>query len=134
MKMVLRKSSLDYHIGFRVSQADFSQIQTRADRAGKPANAWCRERVIEAAQRPIISVGEFATLSEICAVEEIMIELLYAIVTEVEPSKERFRQITSRAHAAKNNEAWKLLDRVRPRPEHSHSMLPARAIEPVANA
>jgi len=132
--MVLKKSSLDYHIGFRVSQADFNQIQTRADRAGKPANAWCRERVIEAAQRPIISVGEFATLAEIYAVEEIMIQLLYAIVTEGEPSQERFRQITNRAHAAKNNEAWKLLDQVRPRTEQSQATLPARAIEPLAKA
>lgn len=77
------KALLDYHIGFRVNQEVFSQIQTRAERAGKPANAWCREKIIEATQRPRVSLGKFATLAEVNAVEEIIIELLYAIVTEL---------------------------------------------------
>lgn len=126
------KPLLENHIGFRVSQEVFEQIQMRADRAGKPANAWCREKVIEAAARPRVTLAEFAILAEVIAVEEMIVNLLYAIVTEGKPPLERFRQITGKAHAAKQNEARKLLEDSKPWPEASQSIQPPNYPAPVA--
>jgi hypothetical protein len=126
------KLLLENHIGFRVSQEVFEQIQMRADRAGKPANAWCREKVIEAAARPRVTVAEFAILAEVVAAEEILIELLWAIVKEGEPPIEKFRQITAKAHAAKQREAWKLLGETQTQAEANMPVEPARYSAPTA--
>ena len=58
-----------------------------------------------------------------------MIELLFAIVTEGMPSKERFRQITSRAPATKQNEAQKLLQEIQPKPEANNPMQAVQSME-----
>ncbi len=107
--MYTKRAVLTRHIGFRVSAEVFQQIETRAQRGEQQANVWCREKVIEAAKRPRVSIVEFATLAEIVASQDILIELLYAIVSEGKPTLEKFRQITARAHAAKKKEAWKLI-------------------------
>lgn len=111
------KAVLTRHIGFRVDERVFEQIQMQADQEGKPPNVWCRDRVMEAAQHPRVTPGERALLDEIVATQEITINLLYAMVTEGKPSEERFRQITGEAHAAKHREAGKLLETVVPKPE-----------------
>lgn len=126
------RANLEYHIGFRVSQEVFEQIQTRADRAGKPANAWCREKVIEAAARPRVTVAEFAILAEVVASQDILVELLWAIVKEGEPPIEKFRQITDKAHAAKRKEAWRLLNDTQTQAEASMPMEPAKCSAPTA--
>ncbi len=63
-------------------------------------------------------------LDEIVATQEITINLLYAIVTEGKPSADRFRQITSSAHATKQKEARKLLEEIQPKPEASQLSMP----------
>lgn len=127
--MTIRKPHLDYHIGFRVNQEAFQQIQVRAERAKKPANAWCREKVIEAAAIPRITFAEYAILAEVIASQEITIQLLYAIVTEGKPSQERFRQITTRAHATKQDEARKLLQAIMPNLEANNPMQQVQYME-----
>ncbi len=113
------KAVLTRHVGFRISEEVFERIQIQARQERKPANVWCRERVIEAAQHPRISPGERVLLDEIVATQEITINLLYAIVTEGKLSVDRFRQITSSAHATKQKEARKLLEEIQPKPEAS---------------
>jgi hypothetical protein len=124
--MYTKKAVLTRHIGFRVSEEIFQQIQTRADRAEKQAGEWCREKVIEASSRPRVTVPELAILCEVVASQEILVELLYAIVSEGKPTLEKFRQITARAHAAKKKEAWKLIGKTQVYGEANLPTAPAK--------
>jgi len=87
-------------IGFSISLEVFERIQNQADREGKPANAWCCQRVVGASERDRITTGEKTIFTEILPAQEIIVNLLYAIVWEVKPTPDRFRKITAAAHAA----------------------------------
>lgn len=100
---------LTKHIGFRISPEAFDRIQDQADREGKAANVWCRERVIEASERKAITLGEKTILDEVLATQEIIVRLLYTIIWEDKPSMEKFRQITSSVHEAITKDAQRLL-------------------------
>lgn len=108
---------LTKHIGFRISQEVFERIQKRAANEGKPANVWCRDRVIEASERNRITPGEKTILAEILATQEILVKLLYAIVWEAKPTADRFREITSAAHTAKHELARQILEETPKDPE-----------------
>lgn len=103
---------LTKHIGFRISLEVFERIQNQADREGKPTNVWCRERIVEASERDRITPGEKTILTEILATQEIIVKLLYAIVWEVKPTADRFREIASAAHAAEHKDVGELLEAV----------------------
>ena len=87
-----RIAVLSKHIGFRISAEIFERIQNQANHEAKPANVWCRERIIEASEQLRITPGEKTILAEILATQEIIVQLLYAIVWEGKPSGDRFSQ------------------------------------------
>src|SRR5713101_7187020 len=99
------RPTLTVHIGFRVSQATFDQILLRADKEGKPANDWCRERVLEAAKQPLPSPAEHALMAEVTATQNIAISLIYEMASGKELTRDRVQQILDAAHAAKYRDA-----------------------------
>ncbi len=101
---------LTKHIGFRISPEIFERIQNQASHEAIPANVWCRERIIEASERHLITPGEKTILAEILVTQEIIVKLLYAIVWEGKPSGDRFSQITTAAHAGKEELVRRLLE------------------------
>jgi hypothetical protein len=122
--MSLSAAVLTQHVGFRVSDALFAMVQELAEGEGKQVSVWCREKITEAANRRDQAPVQHAILAEVIAVEEIMVQLLYAIVTEGKLSADKFRQITSDAHAAKHMEARKLLERLQPKPKPPRPVIP----------
>jgi hypothetical protein len=114
--MSLSTAVLTQHVGFRVSDAVFEAVKELAEGEGKQVSVWCREKIIEAAKRCDQTSVQHAILAEVIAVEEIMVQLLYAIVTEGKLAADKFRQITSDAHAAKYIGARKILERIQPKP------------------
>jgi hypothetical protein len=128
--MSLSSAVLTRHVGFRVSDAVFETVKELAEGEGKQVSVWCREKITEAAKRHDQTTVQHAILAEVIVVEEIMVQLLYAIVTEGKPSADRFRQITSDAHAAKHMEARKLLERLQPKPRPPRPVIPNLSATP----
>lgn len=128
--MSLSAAVLTQHVGFRVSDAIFATVQELAKAEGKQVSVWCREKIIEAAKRHDQTSVQHAILAEVIAVEEIMVQLLYAIVTEGKLAAEKFRQITSNAHGAKHMEARKLLEKLQPKPKPPRPVLPNLSTNP----
>jgi hypothetical protein len=121
--MSLSAAVLTKHVGFRVSDAIFATVQELAEAEGKQVSVWCREKIVEAAKRRDQTSVQHAILAEVIAVEEIMVHLLYAIVTEGKLAADKFRQITSNVHAAKYMEARKLLERLQSKPKPTRPVL-----------
>ncbi len=122
--MSLSAAVLTRHVGFRVSDAVFATVQELAEGEGKQVSVWCREKIIEAAKRRDQTSVPHAILAEVIAVEEIMVQLLYAIVTEGKLAADKFRQITSNAHGAKYVEARKLLERLQAKHQLTRPVMP----------
>ena len=122
--MSISTAVLTRHVGFRVSKEVFESVQKLAEGEGKQVSVWCREKITEAAKHNDQTRVQHAILAEVIAVEEIMVHLLYAIVTEGKASADKFRRITSDAQATKHMEACKLLERLQPKPQPTRPVMP----------
>lgn len=97
-----------HQIGIRVREAVFERVQRLAARKGKSPSEWASGRISDIAHG-VPSPFQRAILAEICATQDIMVNLLYALRAGERLTKERVQQITSAAHASKYGEADELL-------------------------
>jgi len=88
---------LSQHIGFRVRQAAFDQIQHLADKAGRNVNDWCREIVLRTADGTVASPATYAVLAEITATQAILIDLLCAVGRDGRITTQKAQQIVDAA-------------------------------------
>ena len=97
-----------HQIGIRVREAVFERVRLLASREGKSPSEWASGRISDIAHG-VPSPFQRAILAEICATQDIIVNLLYALRSGEKLTKERVQQITSAAHAAKYREADELL-------------------------
>jgi hypothetical protein len=103
------KAFLTKHIGFRLRQTAFDQIQHLADKAGRNVNDWCREIVLQAAEGTFASPSTYAVMAEITATQAILIDLLCAVGRDGRITTQKAQQIVDAAHNNKYKEALELL-------------------------
>ncbi len=97
-----------HQIGIRVRETVFDRVQRLAAREGKAPSEWASGRISDIAHG-VPSPFQRAILAEICATQDILVNLLYALRSGEKLTKERVQQITSAAHASKYREADELL-------------------------
>lgn len=97
-----------HQIGIRVRETVFERVQRLAAHEGKSPSEWASGRISEIAHG-VPSPFQRAILAEICATQDIIVNLLYALRAGEKLTKERVQQITSAAHASKHREADELL-------------------------
>lgn len=79
-----------------------------ASREGKSPSEWASDRISDIANG-FPSPFQRAILAEICATQDILVNLLYALRSGEKLTRERVQQITGAAHATKYKEADELL-------------------------
>lgn len=97
-----------HQIGIRVRETVFERVQRLAACEGKSPSEWASGRISDIAHG-VPSPSHRAILAEICATQDILVNLLYALRFGEKLTKERVQQITSAAHASKYREADELL-------------------------
>ena len=97
-----------HQIGIRVRETVFERVQRLAAREEKSPSEWASGRISDIAHGVPLPFQR-AMLAEICATQDILVNLLYALRSGEKLTKERVQQITSAAHASKYREADELL-------------------------
>lgn len=73
----------------------------------RPAE-WCRDKVLEALKASGPSVAEYAIMAEICALEAILIDLIYTWSHDGKLTQKAVQEIVHSAQRSKFKEASKL--------------------------
>lgn len=106
-----RSNTRTRRIGVRVQEYVFERIRQLATIEGKVSSEWASDQ-LSAIARGVPSPFQRAILAEICATQDIVVNLLYAFYSEGKLTKERVQQITSAAHSSKSRAADELLKAV----------------------
>lgn len=105
---VKKQPFLTKHLGFRVSETVFTEIQQRAAAAGRSANDWCRERLVSTLDGLSPSTSDYALLAEVAATQAIMIDLIYTWAHDGKLSQKAVQDIVHAAQNSKFKEASQL--------------------------
>ena len=123
--MTKKKTLLTKHIGFRVKESAFADIEQLAESDGKVVNDWCRDRLLGFLALPSASPAGHALLAEIAATQCITISLLFAFARDGKLPETKVREILDRARKDKFAQAAELL---------RQASVAAGTSEPQANA
>ena len=107
--MIKKRPILTKHIGFRVKECVFAEVERRADSEGKPVNDWCRDRLLDALRGSTANPIEHALLAEIAATQGITVSLFFAFARDGKLPEQKVREILERAQQKKYTEALDLL-------------------------
>jgi hypothetical protein len=108
MRVRQKLTSRTHQIGVRVRETVFERIRRLAAHEGKSPSEWASDRLADVTHG-VPSPFQRAILAEICATQDILVNLLYALRSGEKLTRERVQQITSAAHASKYREADELL-------------------------
>ena len=107
--MTKKRPLLTKHIGFRVKESAFDDIERLAESDGKPVNDWCRDRLLGFLALPSASPAGNALLAEIAATQSITVSLLFAFARDGKLPEAKVREILDRARNDKFAQAAELL-------------------------
>ncbi len=107
--MIKRHPLLTKHIGFRVKESVFREIECQADADGKPVNHWCRERVLQALRQPLPAPSDHALIAEIAATQDMLVDLFCAFGREGKLTVQKAQEIVDAAHKRKYKDVAELL-------------------------
>ena len=107
--MSKKRPLLTKHIGFRVRESAFDDIERLAELDRKPVNDWCRDRLLGLLALPGASPAGNALLAEIAATQSITISLLFAFARDGKLPETKVREILDRARKDKFGQAAELL-------------------------
>lgn len=99
--MVNNSGFLTAHLGFRVKDSVFHEVQSHAQAEGISANEWCRKRVLQALRSPLPSPSDQALLAEIAATQDILVGLLCALGRDGRLPPQKAQEIVDAAHERK---------------------------------
>ncbi len=103
--MIKKYPILTKHIGFRVKECVFAEVERLADSEGKPVNDWCRDRLLDALRGSAANPVEHALLAEIAATQGITVSLFFAFARDGKLPEQKVREILDRAQKKKYAEA-----------------------------
>jgi hypothetical protein len=92
---------LTSHLGFRVKESTFRDIQSRAQAEGVSPNDWCRRRVLDTIQVVPPKPAHHAILAEILATQDIIVGLLCAMGRDGRLTPQKAKEIADAAHERK---------------------------------
>jgi hypothetical protein len=99
--MTKKTASLVSHVGFRVRESIFRDIQSRADAEGMSPNDWCRSRVVETIHAISPTPAQRAILAEVLATQDTLVGLLCAMGRDGRLTPQRAKEIVDAAHERK---------------------------------
>jgi hypothetical protein len=97
-------------IGVKVTEADFSRLQTLAEAQGKPMGEWCRDVLLTTAEVEKPSAGEQILLAEVLALRTILLNVLFAMASAKTLTAEEMTKLIERADREKLTKALALLE------------------------
>ena len=104
-----KRTLLTKHIGFRVKESAFADLERLAESDGKLVNDWCRDRLLGFLALPTASPAGHALLAEIAATQSITTSLLFAFARDGKLPETKVREILERARKDKFTQAAELL-------------------------
>ena len=107
--MIKKHPLLTKHIGFRVKESVFHQIECQADAEGKPVNYWCRDRVLQALRHPLPTPSDHAVMAELMATQDMLIDLFCALGRDGRLTVQTAKEIVNAAHKRKYKDVAELL-------------------------
>ena len=111
VKLPLRTKS----IGFKVSEEEYSQLETAAQAGGCTLGEWCREVVLGSSQetKPMGPGGAEtqALMAELVALRAILLNVLFKVANGEKPTAEEMQRLIDRADSDKLRKARERLAR-----------------------
>ncbi|MGH9398712.1 MAG: hypothetical protein ACRD18_17920 [Terriglobia bacterium] len=107
--MIRKSAVLTKHIGFRVRESVFREIDCQAESDGKSPNDWCRDRILLAMKPSLPTPSHHALLAEIAATQDIAIGLLCALGRDGNLTTQKAQEIVDAAHKRKYRDVAALL-------------------------
>jgi hypothetical protein len=102
--MTKNTASLTSHVGFRVKESIFRDIQSRAQAEGISPNDWCRKRLLQTVDLPLPTPAHYAILAEIVATQDIVAGLFCALGRDGRLTPQKAKEIVDAAHERKYRE------------------------------
>jgi hypothetical protein len=99
--MTKKKAPLTSHVGFRLKESIFRDIQSCAQAEGMSPNDWCRNRVLQTLNSPMPRSSDYALLAEIAATQDIVVGLVCALGQEGRLPRQKAQEIVDAAHERK---------------------------------
>jgi hypothetical protein len=99
--MTQKTASLTAHLGFRVKESIFREIESRAQGEGISPNDWCRKRVLQTLNSSLPNASQYAILAEILAMQDAVVGLLCALGREGRLTPQKAKEIVDEAHERK---------------------------------
>jgi hypothetical protein len=97
-------------IGVRVTEADFTRLQSLADAQGKPMGEWCRDVLLATAEGPKPSPAERILLAEVLALRTILLNVFFSIANREALTSEEMKELIKRADGEKLKKAQAQLE------------------------
>lgn len=107
--MTKKQPMLIKHIGFRVKECVFAEVERLADSDGKSVNDWCRDRLLDILRGSGADLVKHALLAEIAATQSITVSLFFAFARDGKLPEQKVREILDRAQKKKYDEASDLI-------------------------
>jgi hypothetical protein len=95
-------------IGFKVSEEEYSQLETSAQMSGRTLGEWCREVVLASGQPPKAGLGAAeaqALMAELVALRAILLNVLFKLANGEKPTAEEMQRLIDRADSDKLKKA-----------------------------
>jgi hypothetical protein len=97
-------------IGFKVSEEEYSQLETSAQVSGRTVGEWCREVMLASAnaQPPKAGPGRAeaqALMAELVALRAILLNVLFKLANGEKPTAEEMQRLIDRADSDKLRKA-----------------------------
>jgi len=97
-------------IGFKVSEEEYSQLETSAQVSGRTVGEWCREVMLASAnaQPPKAgpgAAGAQALMAELVALRAILLNVLFKLANGEKPTAEEMQRLIDRADSDKLKKA-----------------------------
>ncbi|MGO9087394.1 MAG: plasmid mobilization protein [Terriglobales bacterium] len=101
-------------IGFKVTEEEYSQLETSAQMSGRTVGEWCREVVLASAngQPPKAGPGTAeaqALMAELLALRAILLNVLFKLANGEKPTAEDMQRLIDRADSDKLKKAQERL-------------------------
>ncbi len=103
-------------IGFKVSEEEYSQLETSAQMSGRTLGEWCREAVLASANGQPTKAGPSAAeaqalMAELVALRAILLNVLFKLANGEKPTAEEMQRLIDRADSDKLRKARERLSR-----------------------
>lgn len=103
-------------IGFKVSEAEYAQLETAAQQSGQTLGEWCREAILRGGSASDAERRDPA-LAEIIGVRLLLVNVLGPVAAGEKVTAEKFNQLLDQISEAKHQLAAKLQPQVSEKPQ-----------------